>query len=56
MSEKDYIFLKKESKRIKIDIENELRRNNIDENKVRLLLNLMAQTVNRMEKMINSMY
>ena len=56
MNKKDYIFLKNQSKNLKNDIEKELKNKKIDDNKVKYLLSLLDQTVNKMEKIINSMY
>ena len=56
MNKKTYIFLKDESKRIKTDIDFELKKKVVDQNKVRYLIILLENTTNKMENIINSMY
>ena len=56
MNKKDYKFLKEESKNIKYELEKIVKQKNSDDNRVRYLLNLLENTVNKMENIINNMY
>lgn len=56
--DKDYIFLKKKSKQLKEKITKLLskKKNEKDENELRYFINLLEETTNKMEIIINSKY
>jgi hypothetical protein len=56
MNKKDYKFLKKEAQNIKHELDKIGKQKNPDDNRIRYLLNLLENTVNKMENIINNMY
>ena len=58
MTKKDYKFLKVKSKDLKKEIEILMKVNKSERNeyKIKYLLNLLEDTVNKMENIINNMY
>ena len=56
MNKKDYKFLKEEAQNIKNELEKLVKQKKPDDIRIRYLLNLLENTVNKMENIINNMY